>query len=352
MTTATHTMRAAVTTRWNHLELQTLEIPRPGPGQVRIRTLLAGICGSDLHIFQGHHPTAVSPVVQGHEFVGIIDALGPDVPDQGETAIGTRVVVEPLISCGQCEACRRGLAHVCRKLKLLGIHENGAFGEYFLAPAAKVIAVPDNLPDALAALAEPFAVGMHVNRRGNVQTGDRVLVIGAGPIGLIVAMVARSAGADVAISEINQARLEQARSFAFDTINAAGDAPAQAAELTDGDGFDVVFEVSGSEPGVALAIEAARIHGTLVQVGFFGTMPQADLFKLTLKELALVGSRVYTQEDFRRTVRLLDRIAREKRFDLNQLISDQTGLTNLESAIRRMLAGEVSGKILIRHSGN
>lgn len=342
------TMQAAVTTQWGRIELQSLPVPEPGPGQVRIRTLLAGICGSDLHIFEGHHPTAASPIVQGHEFVGVIDAIGPGA-GAGSLRVGQRVVVEPLISCGVCEACRRGLAHVCRRLKLLGIHENGAFGEYFLAPAAKAIAVPDALPDRLAVLAEPFAVGMHVNRRGNVQTGDRVLVIGAGPIGLIVAMVARSAGADVAISEINPARLQQAAAFGFTAINAADNAAAQADRLTDGDGFDVVFEVSGSEPGLALAIQAARVQGTIVQVGFFGKTPQADLFKLTFKELSLIGSRVYTQEDFRRTVRLLDELVREKRFDLEQLISEQIGIGNIEPAIRRMLAGEVSGKILVRH---
>ncbi|MFA9480324.1 zinc-binding dehydrogenase [Phycisphaerales bacterium AB-hyl4] len=346
----TTTMQAAVTTRWGKLELQSLAIPEPGPGQVRVRTTLAGICGSDLHIFQGHHPTAVSPIVQGHEFVGIVDAVGPDVPDEGETQVGRRVVVEPLISCGQCEACRRGLVHVCRKLKLLGIHEAGAFGEYFLAPAKKVIAVPDGLADALAALTEPFAVGMHVCRQGGVQTGDRALVVGAGPIGLIVAMVAQTAGAEVAVSEISEARLKQAAAFGFATIDARQDAAEQARERTDGDGFDVVFEVSGSEPGVALAIEAARVRGRLVQVGFFGKPPVADLFKLTLKELSLVGSRVYTEEDFRRTVRLLEQIVEKKRFDLEQLISGQTDLAGLEAAIGRMLAGEVSGKILVQPS--
>ncbi len=339
------TMQAAVTTQWKKLEVQTTPIPQPGAGQVRIRTLLAGICGSDVHIFEGHHPTAVSPVVQGHEFVGVIDAVGPDVADT--VRIGQRVVVEPLMSCGVCEACRRGHVHVCRKLNLLGIHANGAFAEYFLAPARKVIAVPQGLSDRLAVLTEPFAVGVHVCGRAGLVPGMRALVVGAGPIGLIVGMVAQSAGASVVISEINTARIQQAASFGFGTIDANADAMKQALAQTDGDGFDVVFEVSGAGPGLGLAIEAARVRGTIVQVGFFSKPPQADLLKLILKELTLVGSRVYSNEDFRRTVRLLERLANEGRFDLERLISEQIGLAGIADAIVRMMAGTVTGKVIV-----
>jgi 2-desacetyl-2-hydroxyethyl bacteriochlorophyllide A dehydrogenase len=342
---STPMMQATVTTRWGQMQLQSQPIPQPGPGQVRIRSILAGICGSDLHIYQGHHPTAKAPVVQGHEFVGILDAVGrgtsTDIPE------GTRVVVEPLISCGTCEACRRGYVHVCRKLKLLGIHESGAFGQYFLAPATKLLAVPERLTDRVAVLTEPFAVGMHVCRRAQVQTGDRVLVIGAGPIGLIVAMVAHTAGAQVAISEISDARIEQAAALGFTVIDAKADPEAGGASFTNGDGFDVVFEVSGSEAGLSLAIETCRVRGVIVQVGLFGKPPQANLVKLTLKEIALIGSRVYTQEDFRRTLQLLEQIVTTRRFDLEQLISEQTNLAGIEPAIERMLAGKVKGKVLV-----
>ncbi len=345
----TQTMKANVTEQWGAMRVRERPIPEPGPGRVRIRTTLAGICGSDVHIYQGHHPTAVSPVVQGHEFVGVIDAIGPDT-EVAATA-GERVVVEPLISCGSCEACRQGLVHVCRKLKLLGIHEDGAFGEYFVAPAAKVIAVPEGLDDQLAVLTEPFAVGVHVTRRAAMQPGVRALVIGAGPIGLIVAMVARTCGASVAISEVSDERLKLAESFGFDTIDAKADTPAQANEKTEGDGFDVTFEVSGSAPGLGLAIEATRVRGSIVQVGFFGKPPEADLFKLTLKEMSITGSRVYTHEDFRRTVRLLDRMAADGNVDLSRLISDRTDLSGIESGIGRMIAGEVTGKIIVDPTG-
>ncbi len=340
----TKTMRTAVTTQWKRLEVQTTTIPEPGPGQVRIRTSLAGICGSDIHIFEGHHPTAVAPVVQGHEFVGVVDGIGPD---EVGAVVGQRVVVEPLISCGVCEACRRGHVHVCRKLNLLGIHVNGAFAEYFLAPARKVIAVPEGLSDRLAVLTEPFAVGVHVCSRAGLAPGMRALVVGAGPIGLIVAMVAQSAGAQVTLAEISPSRIAQAASFGFATIDSGADALKQAMTLTDGDGYDVVFEVSGAAAGLGLAIEAARVRGIIVQVGFFSKPPQADLLKLILKELSLVGSRVYANEDFRRTVRLLARMAGEGRFDLERLISEQVGLAGIADAIGRIMAGEVTGKVIV-----
>lgn len=338
-------MRVVVTTQWGQMIVKQAAVPEPGPGQVRIRTRLAGICGSDLHIFQGHHPTARPPIVQGHELVGTIESIGPDV----ETAleIGARVVIEPLISCGLCEACRRGYVHVCRRLRLLGVHENGAFGEYFIAPASKLIAPPDHLDDEWAVFTEPFAVGVHVCGRARLEPGVRALVVGAGPIGLIVAMVAQTAGADAVIAEISDTRLAMAEELGFTTIDVQQDAAEQAADLTDGDGFDVSFEASGAEPGLGLAIEATRVRGTVVQVGFFGKTPQAELMKVTLKELSLIGSRVYTHEDFRRTVRLLGRIADEGLIDLKKLIYDRTGLTGIQPSIHRMQAGEVTGKILV-----
>lgn len=338
-------MRAVVTQRWGSMAIEELPLPDPGFGQVRVRTTLAGVCGSDVHIYQGHHPTAVSPVVQGHEFVGVLEAVGPDT--ELAAAVGDRVVVEPLISCGVCEACRQGHAHVCRRLKLLGIHENGAFAEAFVAPATKVIAVPAGLADRAAVLAEPFAVGVHVCRRARLEPGVRALVVGAGPIGIIVAMVARSCGARVTIIEVSDDRLHLAKSFGFATIDAKQDAAAQAGETTDGDGFDATFEVSGSEPGLALAIEATRVRGAVVQVGFHAKPPTADLFKLTLKELTLTGSRVYTNEDFRRTPRLLEDLTTRGVLDADQLISEQTGLAGIEPSIERMMRGEITGKVVV-----
>jgi threonine dehydrogenase-like Zn-dependent dehydrogenase len=230
---------------------------------------------------------------------------------------------------------------------LLGIHEHGAFAEYLLAPAGKIIPVPGHLPDRYAVLAEPFAVGVHVCARAAMEPATRALVIGAGPIGLIVAMVARACGVKVAVSEISPDRQSTVTESGFDLIDAGNQPEQQAAELTNGDGFDTVFEVSGSKPGLGLAIEAARVRGTIVQVGFYSSPPEADLFKFTFKELHLVGSRVYRHEDFRRAVQLLDTLSKQEPALLDQLISETVDLGGVESAIRRMIAGEVAGKIVV-----
>lgn len=339
-------MLAAVTTQWSHIELKQLPDPQPGPGQCLVRPKLTGICGSDVHVYLGHHPTAKAPVVQGHEFVGVVEAIGPG-PEPG-FAVGDRVVVEPLISCGQCEACRTGQWHVCRKLNLLGIHTNGAFAERVLVDCRKVIKVPGALSDRVAALAEPFAVGVHVCRRAGLRVGESVLIIGAGPIGLILGMVAKTGGASVTFCEVQPERIEQARALGFPVIDGRNEPAAAVAQASGGEGFEVVLEASGSAPGVLLATDACRIRGRIVQVGFFGKRPEAELMKLIFKELTWIGSRVYSLEDFRATVPLLAQIAQQGAFDLDRLICRTCGLDELEASLGSMIRGEARGKILVQ----
>lgn len=341
-------MKAAVLTAWENIEIQDVPVPEIGEEECLIKVRYAGICGTDLHIYGGHHPTAQTPVILGHEFVGTIERINTKSPVNLKT--GDRVVVEPLISCSSCGACREGNWHVCQNLKLLGIHTGGGFAEYLRAPVGKVIKVNDRLSDRIAAMAEPFAVGFHVNQRAGVKNGDRVLVIGAGPIGLIVGLVAREGGAaQIAFSEINPIRIDQVRSFGFtDIINPIeNDAAAEAALLTEGEGFDVVIEVSGSQAGLLLATQACRIRGTVVFVGFPGSIPQFNVMQGIFKELTMVGSRVYTYSHFQKAVRLLESVEAAGHYDLEKLISGVHSLEELAQSIQTMKEGTVPGKILI-----
>lgn len=339
-------MKAVVTTQWNHAQLKDVDIPAISSDECLIKLTLAGICGSDVHIYGGHHPTAVAPVIQGHEFVGTLIECGGDLPDGIQR--GDRVVVEPLISCGTCEACIAGHTHVCRSLKLLGIHADGGFAEYVKVPTAKVIRVPDNVPDRVAVLTEPFAVGFHVCQRGELKNGQRALIIGAGPIGLIVAMVASMSGAQVTLSEVSDQRLSQAENdFGFMTIDAKDDPIAQAQKITNGDGFDVVFEVSGTQLGFEFAMQACRVRGRIVQVGFFGKPIEANLMPIILREQTLVGSRVYSPLHFKRTLPMLGRLLEQKKFDTEKLIAQVRPLSCVEESIHEMIAGKATGKILI-----
>jgi 2-desacetyl-2-hydroxyethyl bacteriochlorophyllide A dehydrogenase len=344
-------MQAVVTTRWGHQEMADRPTPEPAAGQALLRVLRAGICGSDLHIFAGHHPTAVQPLVQGHEFVGVIEAIGEGGAPEGLTR-GDRVVVEPLVSCGTCEACRAGHVHVCRNLGLVGIHRDGAFAEFVLVDSAKMIRVPESMSDQIAALAEPFAVGFHVNRRAGLVQGESALVIGAGSIGLMVAMVAELSGARVCLADIDPQRIAAARAMGFDTIHAADGATEAGEAFTESDGFDVVFEVSGAEPAIGLATELCRVRGRIVQVGFYSEPPRVDLVRLIFREQTILGSRVYTFEDFRRTVRMLDQIVSRRTFDLDALIAETIDLDTVPAAIQKMMADQVKGKILINPGAN
>lgn len=342
-------MKAAVLKEWGRIDIVDALKPEIGEEECLIRVTYAGVCGSDVHIYKGHHPTAKAPVIPGHEFTGVVEAVNSSRTDLRP---GQRVVVEPLISCGECAACQAGDVHVCRTLKLLGIHTDGGFAEYVKADARKVIPIGDTISDRVATLAEPFAVGYHVNRQANLKAGDNVLVIGGGPIGTIVGIVARRNGAGrVVFSELNEARLEAIRSFGFDTIHPMNeDVAARTAELTDGAGFDVVFEVSGSQPGLIAATQLCKIRGTVVLVGFPGKRPEVDAMQVIFKELKLVGSRVYTFEDFKETVSMLEELAQSDGSDLERIVSDTMPLERVEAAIGTMIRGENLGKILLTYN--
>lgn len=331
-------MKAVILEDKETLRFGEMDIPQPREGEALVKVSYTGICGSDVHIYQGHHPTATFPVVLGHEFVGTVVSFGPET--ESPVSPGSRVTVEPLLSCGVCDACTRGHYHVCEKLQLVGIHRNGAFAEYVTVPAEKLVEVPETLSDTLAALTEPFAVGNHVTERGGLSGGEKVLIIGGGPIGLIIGMVALQKGAaSVEIAEINEDRQKLIRDFGF--------ALTDGKRAEEGADYDLVFEVSGSKPGILLATRACRIRGRIVNVGFFGEPPQYDAMKVIFRELTIIGSRVYSYDHFKATVPLLNELAESGRFPLDKLIGGSIGLEGIEEAIGTMLRGENMGKIIV-----
>ena len=191
------TMRAALWLGKEQVAVRVVPRPAVGPGQALIRVAYAGICGTDLMIYLGKHPRAKAPLIMSHEFCGVIaEADGEAYP------AGAPVTVNPLLTCGQCYPCRHGLSHVCERLGLLGIDADGGFAEYALAPLHTVRPLPPGLPLVEAALIEPLAVAVHAVRASDLKVGDTVAVLGAGPIGIMVAQVARLGGARrVLISE-------------------------------------------------------------------------------------------------------------------------------------------------------
>ncbi|MFC4946745.1 zinc-dependent alcohol dehydrogenase [Pseudonocardia sp. GCM10023141] len=292
-------MRAAV---WDGAGLRctTVPVPEVAEGWTLVRVSHVGLCGTDLAIVGGWHPRAAPPLVLGHEFSGAVAHPG------GRFAAGTPVVVEPLLTCGACWACRHGAAHVCAHLGLLGIDAPGALAELVAVPEDRLHPVADTVAPATAAWVEPLAVAVHAVAAAPPAPGDVVAVFGGGPIGVLTALVARHEGAgSVLVHEPNAARAAVVADLGF-AVETDPDAFAvRIAAATGGEGAAVVFEAAGHPAAAAMLAAVGRVHATLVVVGVHKQPAAVDLQRLTFAEQRLVGVRVYTSEDFRRAVGLV-----------------------------------------------
>ena len=297
-------MRTAAYTGNHSIEISQADAPEPGPGEVRIAVAYTGLCGTDLHILHGNMDARVTtPLTFGHEMSGTIDALGEGV--SGWSA-GDNVTVMPLVWDGTCPACLAGNSHICQNLVFVGIDSPGSLQEYWNVPADLLVAVPADLSLRNAALAEPVAVAVHDVRRSELKKGDKVVVLGGGPIGVLIASVARSEGAIVAVSEPEPERRAQIERLGFDAIDPrAVDATEWVTAWTDGAGADVVFEVSGAPAAVGVATALAKVRGTLVIVAIHPTPREVDLQRVFWRELRILGARVYQRTDFERAIELL-----------------------------------------------
>ncbi len=337
------TNKAAVYRGDKTFSIETTKISEPGPGEVQIQVAYCGICGTDLHIFLGHMDQRVGfERTIGHEMSGIVSAIGADVTD---IEIGEKIVVRPLDHCGKCPACKAGHEHICHKLKFIGIDSEGAFQEYWNVPAHTLHKLPNDLNLAHAALIEPLAVACHDVNRANVTRGEDVLVIGGGPIGLLVALVARNAGGNVVISEISENRLTYAEKLGFKTINPTSADPVEVINtLTKAKGADVVFEVSGSQPGVDLMTTAAATRGRIVMVAIHANKPNVDMFQFFWRELELLGARVYRPEDFDQAMQLLaDNVV-----DCDSFITDIQPLGDIQGAFEALTQNPSAIKSMIQ----
>jgi len=299
-------MKAAVWRGKEKITIESRDPPELPPGEVLLRIRTAGICGTDLTIYQGKFDPrrCVPPLVPGHEMCGVIERLGRGVEGW---SVGERVVADPLIACGQCYACHHGFPHVCTSLQLLGIDRDGGFAEYAAAPAGRLHRLPEGISDVDGAIVEPVAVAVHDVRRGQLAAGDTALVVGGGPIGLLIGLVARSAGARrVAVSEINGHRREVARCLGLQTyLPTDEDFRERVRADFDGIGPDIVFDATGSAPGYQSAVESVRVRGRIVQVGIPKGAVELDLRRLNFAEITIVGTRVYEPVDIVTAIGLL-----------------------------------------------
>jgi 2-desacetyl-2-hydroxyethyl bacteriochlorophyllide A dehydrogenase len=316
--------------------------PRPpGPGEARLDVAYCGVCGTDVHIAHGAMDHRVkAPQVIGHEMSGTVAELGPGVAG---FEIGEPVVVRPLDTRGETPA-DKGYAHIGRKLKFLGIDTPGAFQGSWTVPAFTLHRVPRVVDLKIAALAEPLAVACHDVRRGELRGGETAVVIGGGPIGLMVALVAREAGARVVVSEIHPSRRALASELHFDVVDpGAVDVAEHVADLTAGAGADVVFEVSGSPAGALDMTRFASLRGRIVLVAIFPEAQPVALFDVFWKELELHGARVYEPEDYERSIDLIATGG----LPLDRLITAVEPLERLPALFEEHADGSAAMKVLV-----
>jgi 2-desacetyl-2-hydroxyethyl bacteriochlorophyllide A dehydrogenase len=281
------------------------------------------------------------PHVMGHEMSGAIAAVGPGVDGYQP---GDRVTVRPLDPCGECPACRAGHRHICQNLKFIGIDTPGALQGLWTVPAHTLHHLPESLSLEHGAMVEPIAVACHDVRMGEVKAGDYAVVIGGGPIGVLIALVAQIRGARVRMAEVNPFRIRLARDLGIEAVNPAEvDLVALVNQETGGAGADVVFEVSGSPAGVETMTKLPRTRGRIVVVAIFGEAPKVDLFRFFWRELKLTGARVYEPEDFEAAIGL----AASGRLPLGRLITRVVPLDGLQDGLRQMERGGEAMKILV-----
>ncbi|GIF77677.1 zinc-dependent alcohol dehydrogenase [Asanoa siamensis] len=335
-------MRAARYIGAGSIDVVEVDPTDPGPAEVQIEVAYTGICGTDLHILHGAMDHRVrAPQVIGHEMSGRVASLGADVTGW---SVGQPVTVMPLRWCGRCPACRAGNQHICERLVFVGIDSPGAMQTRWTVSADLLVALPDALALDAAALVEPTAVAVHDVRRAGLAVGETAAVIGGGPIGVLIALVSRAAGADVTVFELDAHRRGVAERLGLRVVDpGAVDLAAFVDDWTRGAGAAVAFEVSGSGAGLSTAVATLAVRGRLVMVAIHNEPRPIDLFRFFWRELTMVGARVYERTDYDRAIRLIAR----GDLPVGELISDVVPLDRAGDAFRSLGAGGPVMKVLI-----
>ncbi len=314
----------------------------PKSDEVTVKIAYSGICGTDMHIFHGVMDGRVTkPHIMGHECSGTVEAVGSNVEG---IEVGEKVVVRPLDPCGECYACKNGLSHICYNLNFMGVDTAGSMQSYWTVPAHTIHKIPADMDLKYAALVEPLSVAVHDVRRAGLGKGDKALVIGGGPIGILVALAAKSFGADVLLSEVNEFRLKFAEEAGIKTINPAKeDLLAYIDDWTDGVRCDACFEVSGSKPGAIIMMETVRTRGKVVLVGIFGQPTEVNLHRMWLREVELLGARVYEKVDYEISIDLLNKAE----YPFKNIITKVAPLDQLQAVLDELDGPTENMKVLI-----
>lgn len=288
--------------------IEFLDINDPGPlkkNEILLRIKKIGICGSDIHVFHGKHPATSYPVVQGHEYSGIIEAVGKDVT---KVKPGIRATARPQIVCGICNPCKRGQYNVCQNLKVQGFQAPGAAQDLFVVPEERIVIFPENMTFEEGAMIEPAAVGAHSTKRIPNLKGKNVVISGAGTIGNLVAQFAKARGAGkVLITDISDYRLNVARECGITgTLNISKIPAEKGFESFFGrEGFQAGFEAAGVQSSLDVLMKYIEKGGDIVILGVYSVNPVVNMFYLGEHELNVFGSMMYRHEDYETAVEMI-----------------------------------------------
>ena len=345
-------MRALVLEDYWDLRVQELPDPELGDGDVLLEVVATGICGSDLHGFTGENGRRHPGQVMGHETVARVRRLGPGVPDDSTLSPGDVVTVNPVIACGVCERCRAGREQSCADRLVIGVapERTASFAELLVAPWTNVVRMPPSMPVEYGALVEPLAVGYHAARRGGCAAGDRVLVIGGGPIGQACVLAARRLGAAaVVVSEPAGHRRRLSAELGAHPVDPSEDDVAAATESLLGGRPDLVIDAVGTSTTLATALTAAPLGATVVLVGMAAPEVAVAAFDITTMERSVVGSFTYSAAEFRQTAEWVGTAPAE----LAALVEGRVDLDGAPAAFTALARGEDSAsKVLVFSSSD
>ena len=317
---------------------QEVSLPEIEDEEALIEVEACGFCGSDINIIAGTHPRAKAPLTLGHELSGRIVQMKAS---NSALAIGDRITTYPLISCGECHACTHGNPHVCKNLRLYGFDMDGGMAQFVRLPVSSLIKLPDGISARVGALIEPLAVAVHGVARTNLQNVELAIVLGAGPIGLLTALVAQARGVPrVIISDVLTSRKEFAERLGLHAVEAGENLRKLVMELSNQNGADLLFECAGHPSSALEMSNLVRSRGVIVNLSVFKKPVAIDMQAINFKEIQIFGSRVYERKDFETAIDLAMNLP------LERIVTHAYSLQDVSAAFEQFRSGDVC-KVLI-----
>lgn len=333
------TMLAARYLGPHRVKPQEVSLPEIGNDEALIEVEACGFCGSDINIVAGTHPRAKAPLTLGHELSGRIVQIRTS-----DSALknGDRITTYPLISCGYCHACTHGNPHVCMNLRLYGFDLDGGMAQFVKLPVSSLIKLPDGMSARIGALIEPLAVAVHGVARANLDDVELAVVLGAGPIGLLTALVAQARGIpQVIISDVLRSRKEFAESLGLSAVQAGADLQELVMDLSNQNGADLLLECAGHPSSALEMSNLVRSRGVIVNLGVFKKPVAIDMQAINFKEIEILGSRVYERKDFETAIDLAMNLP------LERIVTHAYSLLDVGAAFEQFRSGDVCKALIL-----